>query len=53
MPSVADIIVIAILVTLIAVCARSLYKSRKKGGCCGDCSACGGCCSASRKSSDK
>ena len=40
----ANFIVIAILAVVVFFAARSVYKSAKRGGCCGDCSACGGCC---------
>ncbi len=38
-----DIIVLAILLFVVAMSVRSLYKSKKKGGCCGNCSQCKGC----------
>ena len=39
-----NVIVLAVLFTVVALAVRSLWKSRKSGGHCGgDCSACGGC----------
>ncbi len=60
MPSAGDIIVVITLIVVVALCIRSLWKMKKKGGCCGNCSACGGSCggscgcgSTSGKASDK
>ena len=39
-----DIIVIAVLGAAVFPAVRSLYKSKKKGGCCGgNCASCRGC----------
>lgn len=45
MPSIiGNGIVIAVLVVVVALAVRSLWKSHKSGGHCnGDCSSCGGC----------
>lgn len=44
-----NLIVIAVLVAVVALAARSLWKSRKAGGhCTGDCASCGGCHSGGR-----
>lgn len=37
-------IVIAVLIAVVALAVRSLWKSHKSGGCNGDCASCGGCC---------
>ena len=37
--TIADIIVIAVILVLMAFAVRSMYKAKKKGGCCGDCAA--------------
>ena len=38
-----DIIVIGLLGLCAVLAIRSLWKDRKKGGCCGNCSKCGNC----------
>ena len=38
-----DIIVIAVLLAAVALAARALWRGRKNGGCCGDCSKCKSC----------
>lgn len=45
MPSIlGNAIVIVVLVVVVALAIRSLWKSHKSGGhCSGDCSTCGGC----------
>ena len=41
---VGTVIVILILVLVVTLAIRSLWKSHKKGGgCSGDCGSCGGC----------
>ena len=42
-PILGNLIVILILTVIVGLCARSLWQSHKSGGCCGDCSHCGGC----------
>lgn len=43
-PILGNIIVILVLVCVVALVVRSLWKSRKNGcRCGGDCSCCGGC----------
>jgi uncharacterized membrane protein YeaQ/YmgE (transglycosylase-associated protein family) len=42
------IIVVLILALLAGLAARSLWHSHKSGGCCGDCSHCGGACHAAQ-----
>ncbi|MBR3925864.1 MAG: FeoB-associated Cys-rich membrane protein [Akkermansia sp.] len=39
----ADIIIILILLGISALIICSILKNRKKGGCHGNCSCCGGC----------
>lgn len=39
----ADIIIILILLGISALIICSILKNRKKGGCQGNCSCCGGC----------
>lgn len=39
----ADIIIILILLGISALIIFSIHKNRKKGGCHGNCSCCGGC----------
>lgn len=42
--SLGYILVIAVLVVIVALAVRSIWKShRNGGGCTGDCSSCGGC----------
>lgn len=45
MPGISGEVIVAIaLAVLVVVIARHLWKSHKGGGgCCGDCSQCGGC----------
>ncbi len=38
-----DLLVIGILAVIVVFCARSVYKSRKTGGCSGNCSNCKNC----------
>lgn len=38
-----DILVVSILAGIVVLSIRSLYKARKTGGCCGNCSQCAGC----------
>lgn len=40
---VGDLFVIGILAAIVVLCIRSVYKSRKTGGCCGNCSKCKSC----------
>jgi hypothetical protein len=43
-PILGNLIVIAALILVVALAARSLWKSHQSGGHCGgDCSRCGGC----------
>ncbi len=43
-PVLGNVIVIAVLVIVIGLCVRSLWRSHKKGGGCnGDCGSCGSC----------
>lgn len=40
-----NVIVLAVLSIVVALAARSVWKSHKEGGHCGgDCGSCGGCC---------
>ncbi len=57
-----DMIIIAVLLVAVFFAARAIIKSKKSGGCSGDCSSCGkcggcsgcsGCCSAQKPSSKK
>ena len=48
-----DIIVIAVILVLVALAARSIYKAKKKGGCCGDCASCGCGCGCSKTTPHK
>lgn len=43
MPGLGELIVILVLLAVVSLAVRSLWKSHKHGGCCGDCSQCGGC----------
>lgn len=44
MPGLGEMIVILVLLCVVALAVRSLWKSHKQGGSCtGDCSRCGGC----------
>ena len=38
-----DLIVIAVLAAVVVLAVRSLHKSHKKGGCCGNYEGCKGC----------
>lgn len=48
-PILGNIIVIAVLAAVIGLAVRSLWRSRKTGGCSGDCASCGGCHSGKGK----
>ncbi|MFG6384329.1 MAG: FeoB-associated Cys-rich membrane protein [Lachnospiraceae bacterium] len=40
-------LIVGIIVVIITICAaRSLYKDKKAGKCCGSCSGCNGSCSS-------
>ena len=44
MPGVlGDILVLSALAAAAVLAARSLWREHRSGGCCGDCSKCGGC----------
>lgn len=38
-----NVIVIGVLLCVAGLAVRFLYRQKKQGGCCGDCSHCGGC----------
>ena len=40
MPGLGELIVILVLLAVAALAVRSLWKSHKHGGCCGDCESC-------------
>ena len=48
-----DIVVIAILVVIVALCIRSLIKQKKNGGCSGNCAGCSHCQSGSVNNGEK
>lgn len=49
-----ELIVILVLVGVVALAVRSLWKDHRSGGSCtGDCSRCGGCCRAHKTSGQK
>jgi len=44
MPAIlGNLIVLLVLVAVVALAFRSLWRDRKQGGCNGDCARCGGC----------
>lgn len=50
MPAIlGNIIVIALLGTAVFFALRSIIRSKKSGGCSGDCSSCGCSCSSAQK----
>lgn len=38
-----NVIVIGVLLCVVGLAVRFLHRQKKQGGCCGDCSRCGGC----------
>ena len=38
-----NVIVIGVLLCVVGLAVRFLHRQKKQGGCCGDCSHCGGC----------
>ena len=44
--SVADVVLSLVMALLLALAARSVWRRRKRGGCCGCCAGCAGCAHA-------
>ncbi len=52
MPAVGDLVIIALLAVAVFFAVRSIRKTKKKGGCTGNCASCG-CCSKCTAQSHK
>ena len=48
-----NLIAILLVVLLVAVCAREIWKSHKSGGCGGGCAGCSGSCAGCSKCAHK